>query len=495
MLSLGLRATYLTSLTPALSGIESLLTGVDSATGTSWLYAGSQATGRLSRYVLHEGDAAGQLQSWSVNRGKGGPFTFSDMAVIDGTSELVTSQIHSPQLNRFDIGGAGQLSNQSRITTQIPSPITQVESLQIGGRDFLATGSRDGAGLQIYEWLPSGLPSLRSTLADHPKAALGNVEDLTQITVAGTPYLIAGSSADGGISSFQIDDNGTPQLVDTLGVKDGLWLSGLDSLAPVTAHGISYVAVAATNSSTLSLVRVNPMGVLFTEDHQMDSRDTRFSNVDAVTGFEVGDRGFLVAGGSDDGLTLFEILPDRSLFSHEPLINTAGGALENITALATARFDSEIQVFAAGTPGITLASFDSTMIAPPQIGTASADLLTGGTGHDLLWGGAGNDTLTGGAGDDMLMGGAGVDRLTGGAGEDVFLFTADLGRDVVTDFNLDDDLLDLSRWGRIYDFQALTIVSRPYGADISYGSYSLSLHTANNVSLAPGDLTQDHFLF
>jgi Ca2+-binding RTX toxin-like protein len=54
------------------------------------------------------------------------------------------------------------------------------------------------------------------------------------------------------------------------------------------------------------------------------------------------------------------------------------------------------------------------------MGTASANVMTGGSGNDYLWGGAGNDTLYGGAGDDVLDGGIGADTMYGGAGNDTY---------------------------------------------------------------------------
>ena len=54
------------------------------------------------------------------------------------------------------------------------------------------------------------------------------------------------------------------------------------------------------------------------------------------------------------------------------------------------------------------------------MGTASANVMTGGSGNDYLWGGAGNDTLYGNAGDDVLDGGIGADTMYGGAGNDTY---------------------------------------------------------------------------
>jgi Ca2+-binding RTX toxin-like protein len=84
-------------------------------------------------------------------------------------------------------------------------------------------------------------------------------------------------------------------------------------------------------------------------------------------------------------------------------------------------------------------------------GFGGNDRLKGYAGSDRLFGGDGNDTLLGGNGGDSLMGGEGRDRLTGGPGSDDFVFnkTAETGRtrttrDVITDFELGVDDMDLS---------------------------------------------------
>jgi len=78
-------------------------------------------------------------------------------------------------------------------------------------------------------------------------------------------------------------------------------------------------------------------------------------------------------------------------------------------------------------------------------GEAGADLLYGGAGNDWLFGGAGNDRLWGGAGRDYLDGGRGNDWLSGGRGADVFAFADRSGKDVIADFEIGRDLIDLSQ--------------------------------------------------
>ncbi|MET1077860.1 MAG: Ig-like domain-containing protein, partial [Pseudomonas sp.] len=80
------------------------------------------------------------------------------------------------------------------------------------------------------------------------------------------------------------------------------------------------------------------------------------------------------------------------------------------------------------------------------LGNLGNDQLTGGSGHDQLDGGAGVDLLFGDDGDDRLIGGLGNDQLTGGAGHDSFIWQAghaQSGQDVIKDFNLSQDRIDL----------------------------------------------------
>ena len=58
----------------------------------------------------------------------------------------------------------------------------------------------------------------------------------------------------------------------------------------------------------------------------------------------------------------------------------------------------------------------------------------------------GDDRITGGSGNDRIVGGDGDDTLTGGAGNDTFVYGyASEGRDTITDFNKDQDVIDISR--------------------------------------------------
>jgi Ca2+-binding RTX toxin-like protein len=83
---------------------------------------------------------------------------------------------------------------------------------------------------------------------------------------------------------------------------------------------------------------------------------------------------------------------------------------------------------------------------------AGFEAAVGGSRDDSLIGDAGANGLFGGNGADQLSGGGGRDTLTGGAGGDVFVFRAGDGgsgaaADVVTDFGLGHDVIDLTAFG------------------------------------------------
>ncbi len=78
-----------------------------------------------------------------------------------------------------------------------------------------------------------------------------------------------------------------------------------------------------------------------------------------------------------------------------------------------------------------------------QHAVGDADTINGGNGNDHLSGGSGDDVFSGGRGNDVLNGGAGNDVLTGGLGNDTFQFAFASGTDQITDFNVNNDYIQL----------------------------------------------------
>ncbi|MEM8970908.1 MAG: hypothetical protein AAGD43_02435 [Pseudomonadota bacterium] len=104
-------------------------------------------------------------------------------------------------------------------------------------------------------------------------------------------------------------------------------------------------------------------------------------------------------------------------------------------------------------------------------GGGGNDQLTGGADDDRLFGGAGDDVHDGGLGDDHLRGGQGDDTLTGGEGNDTFHFNLVSGIDRITDFDVDDDVLDFT------DIKALSSVD-----DLEFTAVGNDMHITYGAS-------------
>ena len=76
---------------------------------------------------------------------------------------------------------------------------------------------------------------------------------------------------------------------------------------------------------------------------------------------------------------------------------------------------------------------------------SSIENLTGSSHADRLFGNSGANTLSGGSGNDTLVGGGGNDTLIGGSGVDSFVFGKSSGQDIITDFDVKRDVLEIAK--------------------------------------------------
>jgi Ca2+-binding RTX toxin-like protein len=138
-------------------------------------------------------------------------------------------------------------------------------------------------------------------------------------------------------------------------------------------------------------------------------------------------------------------------------------------------------------------------------GGTGNDVIEGADGFDRIAGDAGNNRISGGAGRDWIDSGSGRDTMTGGDGADSFHFRGNTGRDVITDFGGEDEILlllpvyalfgfddilahtEFSGGNAVIDLSALLDAFSVYGPNPESGS----VLTINNV--AEGDLTQASF--
>lgn len=455
--------------------------------------------------------AGPDLRLYSASRGGGGILAFDiseGLRLIDQQTTAAGGLLPSPAgLHAVTLGGVETLlvtgTSVSRATGYrieatgtLGAPITSPGSLagEVAAQTVATTGAgtfvwavRSGEAVIHAARLNSdGSQTAVQSLTLGPPLQGTDIAALTTVEVGGRWLLVALSQRSDQILTFAVAANGELTAADVAGEEGGLGIADPMAVAPVAISGATYLVVASASSSTLSVLRLAADGRMSVTDHVIDTLDTRFAGVSALETVRLGDRAFVIAGGSDGGLQLFALLPGGRLEAMALTLQAPGLALQNITAISAHVTGARIEVFVASEgAGITRLTLDPGPLAPMQRGQAGADSLTGVAAGDLLDGGAGDDRLQGGEGSDILIDGAGADTLFGGAGRDVFVLSADAAVDQIRDFQLGLDRIDLSAWGRIHDLSALGISSTATGAVITWQSERLVITTGNGQPLLP----------
>ncbi len=370
--------------------------------------------------------------------------------------------------------------------------VTAMQVLEFAGGDMAAIAQRGVAGLGLFSLSDTGALTPIVQILDGAKAYLNGVTDTALLQRGADQVLLAISPLENGISSYRISPTGSVEWIDSFGAQNGLPVNGVAMLQTVNISGTDFAVIAATNSDSLTVLRVNPMGVFFQTDHVVDDADTRFDGIQAFDSFTAQGRFFIVAAGRDAGLSLFEMLPNGRLSHLESFSLEGGQGLQAVSAIKAEVVANNVDILMVDARADRILHYDLSLATLGVRIDAVAGQAMGDSFDNLLLGGAGADTLNGGAGADRLCDGAGSDVMTGGAGADVFIFARDGALDRITDFQDSQDLIDLHDWGRIYGAQSLLITATATGAEVSYGDERLIISAGSSLA---GLLSDADFLF
>ncbi len=127
-------------------------------------------------------------------------------------------------------------------------------------------------------------------------------------------------------------------------------------------------------------------------------------------------------------------------------------------------------------------------------GGSGRDIIIGGNNTDYIFGDEGDDSLIGGGGDDYIVGGEGDDWIVGGTGNDTFVYGKGDGDDIIIDFGVGNDVLNLTKLGGTITFeeiQAVTTVDAYGNAEIDLSQWGGGTITLFQVD--PSTLTAEMF--
>ena len=315
-------------------------------------------------------------------------------------------------------------------------------------------------------------------------------DEATQDGTSGNDTLTGGAGAD----AFVFDpDHGNDVVTDFTNGEDVIDLSAFSSISDFSdltitsdENGVT-IDLGAHGGGTILL-----QGVAIAD---LDAEDFRFHAVQAepvldgggTTGndvLEADDDGDRLDGGDGDDI-LTGGAGDDILLGREGDDTLRGGAGNDVLEAGAG---DDVLDGGEGADDVWGGEGDDILH-----GGAGDDALEGHGGDDRLYGGVGDDELYGGDGDDYLSGGGGNDTLYGGEGADTFAFVAGNGADVVGDFSVADDLIDLSGFAGITGFGDLTITGESDGVVIDLSEFGGGTVKLQDVTLA--DLSADHFVF
>lgn len=341
-----------------------------------------------------------------------------------------------------------------------------VMPITVGGSRFLVMGGGELAGLHSL-YITARTLNVAGEIHDTAALRLAGITALASVETALGSYVFAASGPEDGVSSFRIGAAGDLTLCDTISPATGAPINAPQVLRTTQVAGNDFLIVGAALSSSLTVFSIAADGRLTQTDHRIDDRNSRFAGAAVMDAISVNGLTYVVAAGTDDGLTLFLLLPTGRLLQLAVIEDQLNIGLDNVTGITLFADAEGLHVFATSQSEAGLAHL-----------RVPIDPLS-----RLVSGGAGADLLQGGAADDVLTDGGGSDTLAGGAGSDLFVLSADGTSDQITDFTPGEDKLDLSAWWRLYATDQLQISAITDGARIQFGAEVLFLHTSNGRSL------------
>lgn len=462
--------------------------------GKTLLYTATRAGGGV--LALEVGASMTLVDQENIAPGSALPAPATiETVVINGTPHLIVTGANQGGVNAFAITGTGALNSPIQLPGSLAGAIAAQTVVQVGGTTYFYAARMGESTIHTYSVAANGTMTLVGTkVLDGPHTGI-DIGSMISVTVAGQRFLVSLSLEADVLRAFPIAANGTLGNPTVIGAPQGLGIADPSEVRVVEMAGTTYLILASTNSSSISVIALAPNGAMTVTDHVIDTLDTRFQSVQTLATAQVGDRVFVIAGGGDDGLTVMTLMPDGRLVNIGQLLSGQGLPFDNITAMTARVVNGVIEIFIATEgAGITRLQIDPGTLAPIQTGGASDDTLTGSAASDMIVGGDGSEVILGGQGNDILADGGGSDTLFGGAGADIFVLAADGAHDVVADFQLGIDRLDLSAWGRIHSLAALTITATATGALITYGDETLELISSNGLPLLPGSFRLSDFI-
>ena len=464
-----------------------------------------------------------------------------DLLFVDGVWQLVVATRAEPGLTLLTIdplAGTPTQTDRTTIPTFASFPPTGAEVVQFGEETVIFSTGRGQTPFETHQILPTDeIARISTGIGDMLQSGLLAA---ATVSVQGEDYFVTSQFSLGGLQLFAEDTDQQIATVDTKVLPDGdavflatatvgargfvisssqmgnmltlhevlpgglaplatgepeaiVGISGIGGIETVTLGDATFVLVAGSGSASLTVLELDESGSLTPTDHVIDTLTTRFAGVSEMKVIRNNDRVIIALAGSDDGITLLQLMPTGKVILRETLADQNDTTLQNVSGLEMQVTGQTLNLYASSETeeGVTHFSADLGPLGSLISADNSESSVVGGDANDILYGGEGNDALSGGAGDDILLDGQGMDALTGGAGRDLFFLSPDRQRDQITDFERGIDQIDLSALDTRAQPSGVELETTATGARITFAGEVTDIFSADGAGLDWNDLGAD----
>ncbi|WP_037312796.1 dockerin type I domain-containing protein [Ruegeria halocynthiae] len=458
-------------------------TALKTFNGVTYLYSVTGPGGGVAVWKLVEG-ALPQLQdteyfSGSISLQVGRSGTPVSLA---GEEQLILDVNSATGLVGYELNPNGTVGTlQETGTLAGGGDISALVQLSTGSGDLLTIAHEASGQIATYSVQGDGTLSLMASVT-------GQADSMQVLQAGADHYVIAADAATNGITTHKIDDSsGALTVVDNSSALKTLGIATPTAVETVQAYGQSWVVVAGADSNSLSVMKLTADGRLIPTDHVLDSLNTRFESVQDLAVINANGHVFVVAGGGDDGVTLFTLTPDGQLVHLDSFADTVHSGLQNVETLSVAQVGDELQILAGSQqdPGLTQLSVSIADLGVVRDGFGS---VIGTAQNDMLSGGILDTTLSGGSGDDILIAGTGATTMTGGSGADIFVMKYGSNLTTITDFQAGTDRLDLFDYLLLRTPEQLTFSPTAQGARVEFFNEVIEITSATGGALTSAEV-------
>ncbi|HVQ07464.1 MAG TPA: Ig-like domain-containing protein [Allosphingosinicella sp.] len=226
---------------------------------------------------------------------------------------------------------------------------SSIASADVGGFTYVFVAGSVDDGISVFRLNANGTLTPVHDVTDAGALELDGARGLSTAMVDGNTYLFAAGFDDNGVSVFRVGTNGSLTSVSDVTDDATMLLAGVSDTATARVGASTYLYTAGTTENGISIFRVAGDGRLTYLSNQADNVTFELAGVRALSTVIVGATSYLIAGGADDGISVFSINAATGALTNTANVNDAGGiSLQDVSDITTAVIGGVTYVFIAG---------------------------------------------------------------------------------------------------------------------------------------------------